>query len=106
MPRKRDFIKTNAEKSVQNVVYIFIFLELCEKRRGRQGNIILIFRKFINVIRKGYLRVVGAASDAFAAIDTALFHDCCLSFVDTDCLHGTPLDAIGASFTFLNIERH
>ena len=99
-------IKTNTEKSIENVLNLFLVLELPEKRRGGKGNVVFVFGKLFHGVGKADYRVIRTGSDTFAAIDTSFFHDDCFPVVDTDSFHGAPSDTVCAPFAFLNIERY
>ena len=99
-------IETDTEKSIENILNLLLVLKLSEKRWGRKGNVVFVFGKLFNGVGKGDYRVIGTASDAFAAIDTSFLHDGRFSIVDTDSFHGAPSDTICAPFAFLNVERY
>jgi len=102
----KNLIKTYAQKSIENVLNLFLILELPEKRRVGEGNVVFELRQLFHGISEADYYVIRTGPDAFAAIDTPFLHDDRFPVIDTHGFHRAPPDTIRAPLAFLSIDGY
>ena len=93
-------VKADVQKPLQNVIRIIEIIELGNKGRRRQRNLVFVSAYFVKRIANAFFGVVGAVPDALAAVNATLGIDNGTAVPHSDCLCGTMFHAGCAACAF------
>ena len=102
----KNIVEADIEESLKHIIDIIEIIELSEKCRSGECNLILEFFDFVKGVANAFLCAVVAVADAFTAVNTSLGVDFSTAVAHSDCLCRAMFHTGCAACAFARVERY